>query len=226
VAADVSGASQPSSKITRGRPRDPERERAIVDATLALLAEVGYEQLSLEAVAGRARASRATIYRRWAGKRELVAAAVKARAPSSVEFAVDTGSLRGDLLVLCRHLTDTLSGFDGRFVLGLLRAALDDPVLGEALEVGSGPTGARLPGDVLSRAIARGELPAEANPFAYEEVTGAVLILRVINRQPVDEVYLERLVDDVLIPALTHAPSSPYRTTARALFSGASAPVD
>ena len=139
-------------------------------------------------------------------------------------MAVDTGSLRGDLLVLCRHLTDTLNGFDGRLVLGLLRAALDDPVLGEALEISSGPTGARLPQDVLSRAIARGELPAHANPFAYEEVTGAVLILRVINRQPVNDAYLEQLVDDVLIPGLTHPPPSPHRTTACALFSGAPAP--
>jgi hypothetical protein len=76
----------------------------------------------------------------------------------------------------------------------------------------------------MSQAIVRGELPAGADPFAYEEVAGAVLILRVINRQPVDEAYLERLIDDVLIPALTHQPHQPlppHQTTTRALFSGA-----
>ena len=67
--------------------------------------------------------------------------------------------------------------------------------------------------------MARGELPAGVDPFSYEEVAGAVLILRVINRQPVDDAYLERLVDDVLLPALAHAPLD--RKTARALFSGA-----
>jgi AcrR family transcriptional regulator len=205
---------------SRGRPRDPEREQAIVEATLALLAEVGYEQLTLEAVAARAHASRATIYRRWRGKRELVVAAIAAHSPPSCEVAVDTGSLRGDLLVLCAHLVETLTGFDGRLVLGLMRAGLDDPVLCEALETSLGPTGARLPQAVLERAIARGELPVDAEAFAYEEVAGAVLILRMINGQPADEPYLERLIDDVLIPALAHAPSARHRATAPALFSG------
>lgn len=217
-------ADAPASTLSppaRGRPRDPERELAIVEATLALLAEVGFEQLTLEAVAARAHASRATIYRRWAGKRELVVAAVGAHSPPSCEVAVDTGSLRGDLLVLCAHLVETLTGFDGRLVLGLMRAGLDDPVLCEALETSLGPTGARLPPAVLERAIARGELPAGADPFAYEEVAAAVLILRMINGQPADEPYVQRLIDDVLIPALAHPPSSPDRDTAPALFSGA-----
>jgi hypothetical protein len=93
-------------------------------------------------------------------------------------------------------------------------------VLCEALETSLGPTGARLPQAVLERAIARGELPADADPFAYEEVAGAVLILRMINGQPADESYLERLIDDILIPALAHPPSSPQPDTAPALFSG------
>jgi hypothetical protein len=76
----------------------------------------------------------------------------------------------------------------------------------------------------MLRAIARGELAAGADPFAYEEVAGAVLSLRVINRQPVDETYLERLVDDVLIPALAHAPLQLRGTTTQALFSGAPEP--
>ena len=70
---------------------------------------------------------------------------------------------------------------------------------------------------MLERAIARGELPAGADPFAYEEVAAAVLILRMINGQPADEPYLQRLIDDVLIPALAHPPSSPDPDTAPAL---------
>lgn len=112
-----------------------------------------------------------------------------------------------------------MTEFDGRIALGLLRAGLDDPAFCDAMEANAGMTGARLPQVVLDRAIARGELPAGADPFAYEETVGAVLIMRVTNRQPVDDAYLAQLVDDMLIPALGHRPTAPGQASA-ALFSG------
>ena len=72
------------------------RDAAICDATLALLLEVGYDRMSMDAVAARAHASKATIYRRWPGKQELVLDAVRARGVG-LTVAEDTGSLRGDL---------------------------------------------------------------------------------------------------------------------------------
>ncbi|WIX93367.1 TetR/AcrR family transcriptional regulator [Amycolatopsis sp. DG1A-15b] len=66
-----------------GRPRDSGRDLAILDATLSLLTEVGYEQLSIEAVAGRSGAAKTTIYRRYPDKAALVAAAVERRSPRS-----------------------------------------------------------------------------------------------------------------------------------------------
>ena len=77
------------------------RDAAICDATLALLAEVGYDRMSMDAVAARAKASKATIYRRWPGKQELVLDAVRSRAPG-MAVPEDTGSLRGDLLATYR----------------------------------------------------------------------------------------------------------------------------
>ena len=71
--------TQPS---VMGRPRDSSRDLAIFDATLSLLTEVGYEQLSMEAVAGRSGAAKTTIYRRYRDKAALVAAAVERRAPA------------------------------------------------------------------------------------------------------------------------------------------------
>ncbi|MBB3329100.1 TetR/AcrR family transcriptional regulator [Microlunatus antarcticus] len=193
--------SYPSESRAPGRPRDPAREAAILEAVLALVSEVGYARLSMEAVARRAGASKATVYRRWATKRDLVVAAVKA-GPASAELVVDTGSLRGDLLALCEHLLRTLRSSEGGLVLGLLQAGLEDPELCRLLEETVGPTGAALPPEVLDRAVARGEVPENADPFAFEEVTGSVLILRVLNGLPVDQAYLEHLVDAVLLPAL------------------------
>src|SRR3954462_13867661 len=72
------------------------REVAICDAALALLLEVGYDRMSMDAVAARAKASKATIYRRWPGKQELVLDAVRARGPGLV-VPEDTGSPRGGL---------------------------------------------------------------------------------------------------------------------------------
>ena len=86
----------------RGRGREvTQREFAICDAALALLAEVGYDRMSMDAVAARARASKATIYRRWPGKRELVLEAVRTRVADIVE-PPDTGSLSGDIIATLR----------------------------------------------------------------------------------------------------------------------------
>src|SRR5918995_303472 len=83
---------------TGTRPRvEGERETEILAATLEVLAEVGYDLLTMDAVATRAKASKATLYRRWRGKPELVVAAVMCH-HSNAASVPDTGSLRGDLL--------------------------------------------------------------------------------------------------------------------------------
>jgi AcrR family transcriptional regulator len=71
-----------TSARARGRPRDPAIDRAILDAALRLLAEQGYDGMSLEAVAGAAGVGKTTIYRRYPGKRELVVAAISSIAAS------------------------------------------------------------------------------------------------------------------------------------------------
>lgn len=170
---------------------------------LALLAEVGYDALTFEGVARRASASKATLYRRWDNKRDMVVAAIKA-GPSSGASPddVDTGTLRGDLLALCGRLDTTLRASDGSMSLMLLQAGLEDPELCQHIEEAAGPTGAKLPECVLDAAISRGELPRGTRPFPYEEVAGSVLLLRRLNGLATGPVYLARLVDDVLIPSL------------------------
>src|SRR5919201_4334058 len=93
---------------TRGRPRDPRRRRAILDAAMALIAEVGYDRMTIDAIAARSGASKPTLYRRWPhGKPELVADAIRERRAEGGE-PPETGSLRGDLLALVEFQTSRL----------------------------------------------------------------------------------------------------------------------
>src|SRR3954451_7532673 len=98
----------PAEAATHLRPRvEGDRERQILDAALEVLAEVGYDRLTMDAVAHRAKASKATLYRRWNSKATLVVEAL-ART-KGVPVVPDTGDLRGDLLsAFCGHggLTD------------------------------------------------------------------------------------------------------------------------
>src|SRR5580704_6284092 len=98
-----------------GRPsgaRAEAREQAILDAALSLVIEVGYDRLSMDALAERAHAGKATIYRHWSGKAEVVAEAIRQR-HSAEELVADTGSLRGDLLATISSMDASVSSEDG-----------------------------------------------------------------------------------------------------------------
>jgi AcrR family transcriptional regulator len=193
-----------------GRPRDDEREREILAVVASLLTERGYESVTFEEVARRAGASKATLYRRWKSRRDMVVAALKA-CPTRREGAdeIDTGSLRGDLLALCQRLITTMRSTDGQTALLLLQAGLEDPELCQEIERAVGPTGARLPASVIDAAIRRKELPQGVDPFPFEEVVGAVLLLRRLNGLNTDDSYLEALVDSIIIPALRATSTRP-----------------
>lgn len=183
---------------------------------MELVGEEGFDALSFERVARRAHCSKATLYRRWSSKQEMVVAAIKATTRSAPAPApIDTGSLRGDLLALLGRLEASMS-VGGRISLLLLEAGIEDPELCDDIEEAVGPTGARLPGNVMRAAIERGELPADADPFSYEEVAGAVLLVRKLNGLTTDAAYRELLIDSVLLPSLRNVHPAPQR----GIFSG------
>ena len=99
---------------------------AIFEAVLDELAEVGYARLTMERVAERAGASKASLYRRWPSRMELAIDAVHHLAPDPTG-APDTGSLRGDLLAWMRQTAGLLTGPAGEALRGLLGDALSDP---------------------------------------------------------------------------------------------------
>jgi AcrR family transcriptional regulator len=184
---------------------DPEREHAILHATLEVLAETGYDALRLDAVAARAKASKATLYRHWTGKADLVVAAVKSYEQTDhLIEETDTGSLRGDLLAILGAITDTMTGPTGQIMTGVMIAMQRDSELAEAVRTSILKDRQHIIQRMLDRAIARGELPADTDTEIFEEIAPAVLFTRIfIQGRPTDETHLTRLADNVLIPLMT-----------------------
>src|ERR1700742_238731 len=122
-----------SETPVRGRPRDPLRRQAVLDAAMALIAELGYDRTTIDAIAARAGVSKPTLYRYWpTGKGELVADAVRERR-AQIGQTADTGSLRGDLLALIEFQTGQLLE-DVPLAGGLITQLRSPPELAGAIQ--------------------------------------------------------------------------------------------
>jgi AcrR family transcriptional regulator len=195
--------SATTTPAPRGRPRDPRRDEAIYDAVVELLAEVGFDRMSLDAVAARAGVSKPTIYRRCPdGKAALVAAAVAfhrdAKPPTP-----DTGSLREDLLAMVRQMTGHMvenAQLAGGLMSQLRRSeALRDLFAEHVIEPERDRW--RL---VLERAAARGEIAPGAT-YLFPDVGPSIIHGRVsFGSEPLDDAFAVELVDRVLLPILRH----------------------
>jgi AcrR family transcriptional regulator len=186
-----------------GRPRDPRRDAAIRDAALALLAEVGYERMTVDAIAAAAGVSKPTIYRRWAGKQELVADAIRLH-PHTQALAPDTGSLRGDLLAAVRQLADHQLE-DAQVAAGLASRLRDSTELAELIREHAVEAVRGRFTQILDRAAARGELAAEpAVSTLFSDVAPSLVHTRVLlSLEPVDDAFVTELVDRILLPILS-----------------------
>lgn len=188
------------------RPRmTPDRELDLLNAAMDALREVGYDDLSMDLVASKARCSKATLYKLWPGKPQMVAAALYATRPVRPE-EIDTGTLRGDLLTMARLL-----GADAEKNTALFAALAHDMLTDEDLNTVVQtsvvePWFADLKGFV-DRAVERGELPSR--PAAADFLPELLLTLAVtrplFGGGIADTDYLTRCVDQVLLPALLAA---------------------
>ena len=177
-----------------GRPRDPEVDRAILDASLVELRESGFGGFSVDAVAARAGVGKATIYRRWSAKEELVLAAAETLLADVP--VPDTGSARADLLVLASGMAAKLASE----TMGCLAADL-------AAESARNPearallarfaTARRKPAlAAVRRGVERGELRADVDPeTVVDAVVGPVFYRSRISGAPLRRRTLERIVD-------------------------------
>lgn len=180
----------------------PERREAICEAVFELLGEVGYDRMSMDAVAARARASKATIYRGWPSKPELVMEAIEHRFGGAME-PPDTGSLRGDLLAQLGTVCAAASGEDGAIFTGLLTAATHNAELAEVMYRCAYETKHSMYESMLNRAAQRGEVPEGTRADLLHEVLHAMVTSRRMWQSgPLDDAFVTRLVDGVLLPIL------------------------
>lgn len=186
------------------RPRvEGEREDEILDATLHLLLEVGYDRLTLDAVARRARASKATLYRRWEGKPSLVVdAMVRAKQAPHVEQH-DTGSLRGDLVgTFCGQ--HGLGRSDATVALGSVITALgSDPEFAARFREAFIAPKVEVSRAIYERAVARGEIPPDTDIEIVAPALAGILLHRsfVLGLVPDDDT-VARVIDHVILPAV------------------------
>lgn len=190
-----------SSEVDADCPWSP-REAELLAVTLELLQEHGYDRLALEAVATKAHASKATLYRRWPTKAELVIAAF-IEGTRQVAVDPDTGTLRGDLLAIGEQICAHVSSHAGtiRAVLvevgrnAELEAIMQEQFLAQKQA---------LMADVLARAVGRGEIKASATTEDLWDVLPGYLIYRfVLTGRAPSRRTVRDLVDNVIIPSLT-----------------------
>lgn len=188
-----------------GRPRNASLAVAIEKAAIELLREVGYERLSIEAVAARAQVSKSTIYRRWKNKAQLITDAVNHYAYCKMP-PIDTGTLRGDLIEIITEKVKTMKSADGELFAGLMAASRSDRDLSELMRKSMAEGAGAVHSAVLERAIKRGEVPANATLHTVLEITPAVITFRLfMTQQIVNRKFIEHFVDDVLLPILSHS---------------------
>lgn len=192
-------------KAERRSRMSPEREAELFHTVIELLREVGYEALTMDAVAARARTSKATLYRQWQGKPKLVMHALRTLNPVFTGVA-DTGSLEGDLRCAARRLA-ALGSANVALMASMQHPIITNPKLGDMLrQVIITPEREAFEA-LIHRAVARGEL--DHIPPSIEHC-GTILVHSSMNRPlceglPATEEYLLSIVDTVILPSLRHS---------------------
>jgi AcrR family transcriptional regulator len=168
-----------------------------------VLAESGYAGLTMDAVAAAAGVGKATIYRRWRTKSDLVADAVAELSSTSIS-SPDTGSLEGDLRVLLHWLVGAVNGPLGAATLSLLSALPHEPGLRDAFR--SGPMGvwSETFRQVWERAEARGEVHQPVMGTAVASTASAPILQRwLFSGEQVPETFADELLADVVLPLIS-----------------------
>jgi len=185
---------------SRGRPFDADLDAAILDSAVALLTETGYERMTMDAVAARAKVSKATIYRRWDSKASLVVDAMRFCNFAELDLP-ETPDLRSDLIVGLQCFRAAATGQDAGLYNGVMHAMRQDPELARLVRermIGHKQQVART---WLRAYVDRGMLPTDTDVDLFHEVGLAMVGVRlVITGEPVDDAFLEHVVDDVLLP--------------------------
>ncbi len=197
----MNAVTQTADCAAESAPWSP-RETELLAVTLQLLQEHGYDRLTVDAVAATARASKATVYRRWPSKAELVLAAF-IEGIRQVAVPPNTGTLRGDLLrmgeLICQQ---------GRQHAGTIRAVLVEvsrnPALNDVMQQQFIEQRKAVINYILAQAVDRGEIDQAAiNDELWDLLPHYLIFRSIIPGRPPTRQTVQALVDDVIIPSLT-----------------------
>ena len=186
------------------RRRGKALEAAIFEAVLRELAETGYVNFSIERAAARAGTSKPVLYRRWRTRARLVYAALRASRPFLLFEAPDTGTVRGDLMVIIHSVSNLVDDLSPEVMFGLIAELLHERDSSERdsllfAEVQERNT--TIMTEILTRGIGRGEIGAEKlTPRLVALPFDLVRYQLMVLRQPVLAQDIEEIIDRIFLP--------------------------
>jgi AcrR family transcriptional regulator len=193
-------SAQPAALRRRGAVL----ERAILDAALEQLSTVGWNGLTMEGVAAGAQTGKAAVYRRWSSKEDLVADALQSGLPR-FDVAPDLGSVREDLLELCRQAREAMysrPGFALRSVIHECDRVQAERFHGVIFDGVVEPT-LKLLREVIDRGIGRGEVRADAmNGYVFDAMPAMMMYRSKMRGSEWTERDIEEMIDQLMIPLL------------------------
>lgn len=188
-----------------GRKRDHTRDAEILEAALDVLAETGYDGMTVDMVATRAKAGKATLYRRWASKSELVIDAVACMKQIDPDFTKlpDTGSLRDDLVGMIKPPSMAEGERKMKVFAGVLSMISTNPELIDSVHAAIVEPRITVNRYLLQRAVDRGEVRADIDIETLALVSQSMVSYRVLMlRKPIDRAFLVSIIDGVIMPAV------------------------
>lgn len=178
------------------RRRGVELEEAILQAAWEELMNVGYQNLTIEEVAIKAKTSKPVIYRRWANREELVLAAIQKNIPKPIDDIPNTGDLRNDVIIVLKRLNDLLSTISPNTIHGLMSVFVGIP-FSELLNIRRTNTMQT----ILKRAVERGEIEEEKISERIARLPVDLIRHELLTTyEPVTERTIVEIVDDIFLP--------------------------
>lgn len=207
--ANIAEASDNAADGCRPRKRGAELEQAIRDATLAELAEGGYGSVTIESVAARAQTGKASIYRRWPTKQELVldslGCALSGPLLSVAETQLDDSvSTRDAMVGLVGQVGRLMAGPAGDALRSIVAESLRDRDFSDTVDCNFFDPRTQILISLLERGVARGEVrPDAVTPLVAEVLTGTLLHRLMVRREAMTKAQIADFVDGFLMPALS-----------------------
>jgi AcrR family transcriptional regulator len=186
-------------RAVSSRRRGKILEAAIFEVVFRELAETGYVDFSIERVAARAGTSKPVIYRRWPTRARLVYAALRANQPVLSYNAPDTGTVRGDIMLILHRVSEMVDEVSPEVIFGLIAELLherDSSLFAEVHE-----RNAKTMTEILNRGIGRGEIAAEKlTPRLAALPFDLVRYQLMVLQQPLSAQDIEEIVDRIFLP--------------------------